>query len=168
MTTGSLGQGVSAACGMALAGRMDGAGYRVYALLGDGEIEEGQVWEATMFAGHHKLDNLCLFVDNNGLQIDGTVEDIGGPEPIGEKFRAFGFDVQEIDGHDLDAIDGVLQHAKTVKGKPSAVIARTVKGKGVSFMENQVSWHGKAPNQQQYEAAMRELTLILSGLERAV
>lgn len=165
MSTGSLGQGVSAACGMALAGKMDQKGYRVYAMLGDGEIEEGEVWEAAMFAGHHKLDNLCLIVDNNGLQIDGPVEEIGGPGPIDEKFAAFGFDVQKIDGHDFDAIEAAFAHAKTAKGKPSVIIAKTVKGKGVSYMENQVGWHGKAPNAEQYETAMQELQKILTGLE---
>ena len=165
MSTGSLGQGVSAACGMALAGKMDGRNYRVYALLGDGEIEEGQVWEAAMFAGHHKLDNLCLFIGDNGLQIDGPTAEIGGPEPIDEKYRAFGFDVQKIDGHDLDAIEAAVGHAKTVKGKPSAIIAKTVKGKGVSYMENQVGWHGKAPNDEQYRVAMRELKQALAELE---
>lgn len=165
MSSGSLGQGVSAACGMALAGKMDGKSYRVYSLLGDGEIEEGQVWEAAMFAGHHKLDNLCLIVDNNGLQIDGPVDEVGGPQPIDEKFKAFGFDVQKINGHDLDAIDAAFAHAKTVKGKPSVIIAKTVKGKGVSFMENQVGWHGKAPNDEQYQTAMQDLNKILSGLE---
>jgi len=165
MSTGSLGQGVSAACGMAVAGKLDQKDYRVYSILGDGEIEEGQVWEAAMFAGHHKLENLCLIVDNNGLQIDGTVADIGGPEPIDEKFRSFGFDVQVIDGHNFDEIEKALDHAKTVKGKPSAIIAKTIKGKGVSFMENQVNWHGAAPNTAQYEVAMYDLNKVLSGLE---
>ena len=165
MSTGSLGQGVSAACGMALAGKIDRKAYRVYALLGDGELEEGEVWEASMFAGHHKLDNLCLMVDVNGLQIDGPTAEIGGPEPIDEKFRAFGFDVQVIDGHDLDAIDAAFSYAKSVKGKPSVIVARTVKGKGVSYMENAVGWHGKAPNDEQYETAVRELRQTLAGLE---
>ena len=165
MSTGSLGQGVSAACGMAVAGKLDNMDYRVYSILGDGEIEEGQVWEASMFAAHHKLDNLCLIVDNNGLQIDGTVADIGGPEPIDDKFRSFGFDVQVIDGHNFDEIERALDHAKTVKGKPSAIIAKTIKGKGVSFMENQVNWHGAAPNTAQYEVAMYDLNKVLSGLE---
>ena len=162
MSTGSLGQGVSAACGMALAAKLDGKTYRVYSVLGDGEIEEGQVWEAAMFAAHHKLDNLCLVVDCNGLQIDGPVAEIGGPEPVDEKFRAFGFDVQTIDGHDFDAIDAAFAHAKTVRGKPSVIVARTVKGKGVSFMENQVGWHGKAPNDEQYKPAMEELQKTLA------
>ena len=165
MSTGSLGQGVSAACGMALAGKLDGKNYRVYSLLGDGEVEEGEVWEAAMFAAHHKLDNLCLVVDCNGLQIDGPVANVGGPEPIGEKFRAFGFDVQKIDGHDFDAIGTAYAHARNVKGKPSMIVAKTVKGKGVSFMENQVGWHGKAPNDEQYRTAMRELRKTLSELE---
>ena len=165
MSSGSLGQGVSAACGIALAGKLDQKDYRVYAILGDGELEEGQVWEAAMFAGHQKLDNLCLIVDSNGLQIDGSVEDVGGPEPIDEKFRAFRFDVQTIDGHDFDAIDAAFQHAKTVKGMPSVIIAKTVKGKGVSFMENQVGWHGTAPNAEQYQAAMAELNKRLEELE---
>jgi transketolase len=165
MSTGSLGQGVSAACGMAYAGKMDHKDYRVYALLGDGELEEGQVWEASMFAAHHKLDNLCLIVDCNGLQIDGPVAEVGGPEPIDQKYAAFGFDVQKVDGHDFDALEAAFEHAKTVKGKPSVILAKTVKGKGVSFMENQVGWHGKAPNDEQYQTAMKELQAALSGLE---
>ncbi len=165
MTTGSLGQGVSAACGMALAAKLDGKEYRVYSMLGDGEIEEGQAWEAAMFAAHHKLDNLCLIVDNNGLQIDGPVCEVGGPEPIDEKYRAFGFDVQVIDGHDFNQIEAAFAHAKTVKGKPSAIIAKTIKGKDVSFMENQVGWHGAAPNKEQYEVAMADLNKVLAGLE---
>ncbi|MBE6829672.1 MAG: transketolase [Ruminococcaceae bacterium] len=165
MSTGSLGQGVSAACGMAAAGKMDHRDYRVYSILGDGEIEEGQVWEAAMFAAHHKLDNLCLIVDNNGLQIDGSVAEVGGPEPIDEKFRSFGFDVQVINGHDFDEIEAAFSHAKTVKDRPSAIIAKTVKGKDVSFMENQVGWHGTAPNAEQYETAMQDLNRVLSGLE---
>ena len=165
MSTGSLGQGISAACGMALAAKLDNKAYRVYAILGDGEIEEGQVWEASMFAAHQKLDNLCLIVDNNGLQIDGPVEQVGGPGPIDEKFRAFGFDVQVIDGHNFDAIEAAFAHARTVKGKPCAIIAKTVKGKDVSFMENNVSWHGTAPNAEQYETAMNDLKKVLAGLE---
>ena len=165
MSTGSLGQGISAAVGMALAGKADQKDYRVYALLGDGEIEEGQVWEAAMFAAHKKLDNLCLVVDSNGLQIDGPVEEVAGPAPIDEKFRAFGFDVQVIDGHDFDAIEAAFAHARTVKGKPSVIIAKTVKGKDVSFMENQVGWHGTAPNAEQYETAMNDLNKVLAGLE---
>lgn len=165
MSTGSLGQGVSAACGMALAGKMDQKDYRVYSVLGDGEIEEGQVWEAAMFAAHHNLDNLCLIVDNNGLQIDGPVAEVGGPEPIDEKFRSFGFDVQIISGHDFDEMETAFAHARTVKGKPSVIIAKTVKGKDVSFMENKVNWHGAAPNAEQYEVAMQDLNKVLSGLE---
>lgn len=165
MSSGSLGQGISAAAGMALAGKIDNKDYRVYSLLGDGEIEEGQVWEAAMFASHNNLDNLCLIVDFNGLQIDGPVSEVAGPEPIDKKFEAFGFDVQTIDGHDFDAIKAAFAHAKTVKGKPSVIIAKTVKGKGVSYMENQVGWHGTAPNKEQYETAMQELTAALHELE---
>ena len=165
MSSGSLGQGISAAAGMALAGKIDNKDYRVYSLLGDGEIEEGQVWEAAMFASHNNLDNLCLIVDFNGLQIDGPVSEVAGPEPIDKKFEAFGFDVQTIDGHDFDAIEAAFARAKTVKGKPSVIIAKTVKGKGVSYMENQVGWHGTAPNKEQYETAMQELTAALHELE---
>jgi len=165
MSSGSLGQGISAAAGMALAGKIDNKDYRVYSLLGDGEIEEGQVWEAAMFASHNNLDNLCLIVDFNGLQIDGPVSEVAGPEPIDKKFEAFGFDVQTIDGHDFDAIEAAFARAKTVKGKPSVIIAKTVKGKGVSYMENQVGWHGTAPNKKQYETAMQELTAALHELE---
>jgi Transketolase, N-terminal subunit len=165
MSTGSLGQGVSAACGMALAAKMDGKNYRVYSILGDGEIEEGQAWEAAMFAAHHELDNLCLIIDSNGLQIDGPVSEVGGPEPIDEKYRAFGFDVQVIDGHDFDQMEAAFAHVKTVKGKPSVIVAKTVKGKDVSYMENQVGWHGAAPNAEQYEIAMQDLNKVLSGLE---
>lgn len=165
MSSGSLGQGISAAAGMALAGKIDNKDYRVYSLLGDGEIEEGQVWEAAMFASHNNLDNLCLIVDFNGLQIDGPVSEVAGPEPIDKKFEAFGFDVQTIDGHDFDAIEAAFARAKTVKGKPSVIIAKTVKGKGVSYMENQVGWHGTAPNKEQYETAMQELTATLHELE---
>ena len=165
MSSGSLGQGVSAAVGMALAGKMDRKSYRVYTLLGDGECEEGQVWEATMFAGHHGLDNLCVIVDNNGLQIDGPVSKVGGPEPFDEKFLAFGFEVTTIDGNDLDQIEAALEQARACKGKPFAIIMKTVKGKGVSFMENQVGWHGKAPNKDEYEIAMKELRENLEVLE---
>lgn len=165
MSTGSLGQGVSAAVGMALAGKLDHKDYRVYAILGDGEIEEGQVWEAAMFASHKKLDNLCLIVDNNDLQIDGTLDEVNSPYPIPEKFAAFGFEVEEIDGHDFDQLEAALNRAKTVKGKPFAIIQKTVKGKGVSFMENQVGWHGVAPNAEQYAAAMDELKNKLAELE---
>ncbi len=165
MSSGSLGQGISAAVGMALAGKMDRKSYRVYTLLGDGECEEGQVWEAAMFAGHHGLDNLCVIVDNNGLQIDGPVSKVGGPEPFDEKFLAFGFEVTTIDGNDLDQIEAALEQAKACKGKPFAIIMKTVKGKGVSFMENQVGWHGKAPNKDEYEIAMKELRENLEVLE---
>ena len=157
MSTGSLGQGVSAACGMALASRLKKRDNRVYTLLGDGEIQEGQVWEACMFAAHYKLDNLCVIIDNNGLQIDGSIAKVMSPYPIDKKLEAFGFHVETIDGHDFDAIASALDTAKTVKGQPSAIIMKTVKGKGVSFMENQVGWHGKAPNAEQREQALKEL-----------
>lgn len=157
MSSGSLGQGISAAVGMALAAKMDGASYRTYTLLGDGEIQEGQVWEAAMFAGAHKLDNLVVVVDNNGLQIDGNIADVCSPYPIPEKFAAFNFHVIEIDGHDFDQIADAFAKAKECKGKPTAIIAKTVKGKGVSFMENQASWHGSAPNDEQFEVAMKDL-----------
>lgn len=157
MSTGSLGQGISAAVGMAMAGKMDKASYRVYTLLGDGEIEEGQVWEAAMFAGHHALDNLCVLVDFNGLQIDGPVAEVAGPEPIDKKFEAFGFETITIDGNDFDEIEKAMEAAKACKGKPFAIIAKTIKGKGVSFMENQAGWHGKAPNKEEYEAAVKEV-----------
>ena len=165
MSSGSLGQGVSAAVGMALSAKMSGEDYRTYTLLGDGEIQEGQVWEAAMFAGARKLDNLVLIVDNNGLQIDGNVADVMSPYPIDEKFKAFGFHVINIDGHDFDQIEAAYQEARTVKGQPTAIIAKTVKGKGVSFMENQASWHGTAPNDEQYEVAMKELGEQLKELE---
>ena len=165
MSTGSLGQGVSAACGMALAAKLSGKDYRVYSMLGDGEIEEGQVWQAAMFASHKKLDNLCLIVDNNDLQIDGTLDEVCSPYPIDEKFRAFGFDTVVIDGHDFDAMEAAFAHVKEVKGKPCVIIAKTVKGKGVSFMENQVGWHGTAPNKEQYEVAMQDLKQALAALE---
>ena len=165
MSTGSLGQGISAACGMALAGKVDGKAYRVYTLLGDGEIQEGQVWEACMFAAHYKLDNFVAIVDNNGLQIDGEVAKVMSPYPIDEKLEAFGFHVQVIDGHDFDQIESALNAAKQVKGKPSAIVMKTVKGKGVSFMENLASWHGVAPNDAQYEQAMAELRQTLAELE---
>lgn len=165
MSTGSLGQGVSAAVGMALAGKLDNADYRVYTILGDGEIEEGQVWEAAMFASHKKLDNLCVMVDNNDLQIDGTLDEVNSPYPIPEKFAAFGFEVEEIDGHDFDQLEAALNRAAATKGKPYAIILKTVKGKGVSFMENKVGWHGVAPNAEQYAAAMEELNATLEQLE---
>ena len=157
MSSGSLGQGISCAVGMALAGKMDHKDYRVYTLLGDGEIEEGQVWEASMLAASHKLDNLVVIVDNNNLQIDGTIEEVNSPYPIDKKFEAFNFHVIKIDGNDFDQIDAAFKEAKTVKGQPTAIIAKTVKGKGVSFMENQVGWHGKAPNDEEYKVAMEEL-----------
>ena len=157
MSSGSLGQGLSAACGMALAGKMKQQDYRVYALCGDGEIEEGQIWEAAMLAASHKLDNLVVIVDNNNLQIDGTIEEVNSPYPIDKKFEAFNFHVIKIDGNDFDQIDAAFKEAKTVKGQPTAIIAKTVKGKGVSFMENQVGWHGKAPNDEEYKVAMEEL-----------
>lgn len=165
MSTGSLGQGISAAVGMALAGKMDKAPYRVYTLLGDGEIEEGQVWEAAMFAGHHNLDNLCVLVDFNGLQIDGPIAEVAGPEPIDKKFEAFGFEVMTIDGNDFDEIEKAMGAARACKGKPFAIIAKTVKGKGVSFMEGQAGWHGKAPNGEEYEKAMQELKGRLAGMQ---
>ncbi len=158
MTTGSLGLGFSAACGMALSGKHYNRGYRVYAVLGDGEIEEGQVWEAAMFAAHYKLDNLCIFVDFNGLQIDGMIVDVIDPTPIDRKFEAFNWNVITIDGNDLEQIEKAVAAAKACKGKPTAVIASCVKGKGVSYMENQCSWHGAAPNEEQYKQAIAELT----------
>ncbi len=160
MSSGSLGQGISAAVGMALAGRMDNKDYRVYTLLGDGEIQEGQVWEASMFAGHRKLDNLVVIVDNNGLQIDGKVEDVCSPYPIDKKFEAFNFHVINIDGNDFDQIDAAFKEARATKGMPTAIICKTVKGKGVSFMENNAGWHGKAPNDEEYAIAMADLEKI--------
>ena len=157
MSSGSLGQGFSAAVGMALAGKMDEKDYRVYALAGDGEIQEGQIWEAAMFAGHRKLDNLVLFVDNNGLQIDGNIADVCSPYPIDKKFEAFNFHVINIDGNNFDEIAAALKEARETKGMPTAIIAKTVKGKGVSYMENQAGWHGKAPNAEEYAIAMEEL-----------
>ena len=167
MSTGSLGQGVSAACGMALAAKLDNKDYRTYTVLGDGEVEEGQVWEAAMFASHNKLDNLVVIVDQNGLQIDGTVEEVAGIEPLDKKFESFGFEVIKIDGHDFEQIAASLDKAKTVKGKPTAILAKTIKGKGVSFMENQVGWHGVAPNDEQYKQAMAELEQQLKEIEEA-
>ena len=158
MSSGSLGQGISAAAGMALSAKLSGDSYRVYTLLGDGEIQEGQVWEASMFAGHRKLDNLVVMVDNNGLQIDGKIEDVCSPYPIGDKFKAFNFNVIEnVDAHDFDAIRAAFEEAKATKGMPTAIIFKSVKGKGVSFMENNAGWHGKAPNDEEYETAMAEL-----------
>jgi len=165
MSSGSLGQGISCACGMAMAAKLDNKDYRVYTLLGDGECEEGQVWEAAMFAGHKKLDNLCVIVDYNGLQIDGRISDVAGPEPFDKKFEAFNFEVITINGHDFDEIEKALQFAKTVKGRPCAIIAKTVKGKDVSFMENDPEWHGKGPNKEEYEKAMAELNAKLAELE---
>ena len=157
MTTGSLGLGFSAACGMALAAKIKGKDYRTYTSIGDGESEEGQIWEAAMFAAHYKLDNLCAFFDWNGLQIDGPVAEVMNPTPYDTKLEAFGFHVITIDGHDFEQIAAALAEAKTVKGKPTAIIAKTVKGKGVSFMENQVGWHGSAPNDEQYAQAVAEI-----------
>jgi len=157
MSTGSLGLGISTACGMALAAKIDGKDYRTYTIVGDGESQEGQVWEAAMFAAHYKLDNLCVVIDWNGLQIDGPVTEVMNPTPHDKKLEAFGFHVISIDGHDFDQIEAAFNEAKTVKGKPTAIIARTVKGKGVSFMENQVGWHGSAPNDEQYEKAVAEI-----------
>ena len=165
MSTGSLGLGISAACGMALAAKLNGNSYRVYTIVGDGESEEGQVWEAAMFAAHKKLDNLCLIVDNNNLQIDGTLDEVNSPYPIPEKFAAFGFHVIEINGHNFDEIESALSEARTVKGCPTAIIMKTVKGKGVSYMENAVGWHGSAPNAEQYETAMADLKRILAQYE---
>ena len=164
MSSGSLGQGISAAVGMAISAKLNDASYRVYTLLGDGEIQEGQVWEAAMLAGHRKLDNLVVIVDNNNLQIDGTVEEVNSPYPIDKKFEAFNFHVIKIDGNDFDQIDAAFKEAKTVKGQPTAIIAKTVKGKGVSFMENQVGWHGKAPNDEQYAQAMEDLEKVGEAL----
>ena len=165
MSTGSLGQGISVAVGMALAAKHTGKPNRVYTLLGDGEIEEGQVWEACMAAAHYKLDNLCVIVDNNGLQIDGPVSEVMSPYPIVDKLQAFGFEVQQIDGHDFDAIEAAFAKARQTKGVPSAIVLKTTKGKGVSYMENQVGWHGKAPNDEEYEQAMGELRAALAELE---
>ncbi len=158
MSSGSLGQGISVAAGMALSAKLTNDDYRVYTLLGDGEIEEGQVWEAAMFAGFRKLDNLCVIVDNNGLQIDGPVDEVNSPYPIADKFRAFNFHVVEVeDGNDFDQLQAAFKEARETKGAPTAIVMKTVKGKGVSYMENQVGWHGKAPNDEEYEIAMKEL-----------
>ena len=164
MSSGSLGQGISAACGMALAGKMDGKSYKVYTVLGDGEIEEGQVWEAAMFAAHYKLDNLVAVVDYNGLQIDGRLSEVCSPEPIPEKFEAFGWKVLTMDAHDFDSIEKAFDEAAKTEGKPVAIIQKSVKGKGVSFMEDNVSWHGAAPNKEQYEQAMAELDKQLAEI----
>ena len=166
MSTGSLGQGISAACGMALSGKISNETYKVYAILGDGEIEEGQVWEAAMFAAHYGLDNLVAVVDNNGLQIDGKISEVMSPYPIDEKFAAFGWHVITIDGHDFDAIEKAFQEAERVANQPTVIIQKSVKGKGVSFMENQVSWHGAAPNEEQYKQAMAELQAKLDELTK--
>lgn len=165
MSTGSLGQGLSAAVGMAIAGKMDSAAYRVYALMGDGEIKEGQIWEAAMSAAKYKLDNLCGIVDVNGLQIDGRTADVMPSEPLDAKFAAFGWNVIKADGHDFDSLRAALAAAKAEKGRPSVILAKTVKGKGVSFMENDPGWHGKAPNAEQYEQAMTELNAAVEKLE---
>ena len=160
MSSGSLGQGISAAVGMALAGKMDNKSYRVYTLLGDGEIQEGQVWEASMFAGHRKLDNLVVIVDNNGLQIDGKIDDVCSPYPIDKKFEAFNFHVININGNDFDQLEAAFKEARATKGMPTAIICKTLKGKGVSFMEGNVGWHGKAPNDEEYAVAMSDLEKI--------
>ncbi len=160
MTTGSLGQGLSAANGMALAGKLDNKSYRVYCILGDGEIEEGQIWEAAMASSKYKLDNLCVIVDNNNLQIDGTIEEVMSSYPIDEKFKNFGFQVINIDGHNLKEIIDAFDVAKNIKEKPVCIIAKTTKGKGVSFMENKAEWHGKAPNEEEYKQAMKELEIV--------
>ncbi len=165
MSTGSLGQGISAAAGMALAAKHAGKGCRVYALLGDGEIQEGQVWEAFMLAHHYGLDNLCAVIDNNGLQIDGPIDKVMSPYPIPEKLKAFGWNVVEIDGHDFDQIESAFAQARETKGTPTAIVMKTTKGKGVSFMENQAGWHGKAPNDEEYEKAMAELKAQLAEVE---
>ncbi len=164
MSTGSLGQGISAAVGMALAGKLDNKQYRVYTLLGDGELEEGQVWEASMFAGHRKLDNLVVIVDNNGLQIDGKIEDICSPYPIDEKFKAFNFHVILADAHDFTSLANAFEEARNTKGMPTAIIAKSTKGKGVSFMENKAAWHGTAPNDEQCEIAMQDLEKLGGAL----
>ena len=157
MSSGSLGQGLSVANGMAISGKMDGKDYRVYCILGDGEIEEGQVWEASMAASKYKLGNLCVIVDNNNLQIDGTIEEVMSSYPIDKKFESFGFNVISIDGHNIEEIKKAFKEAREIKNKPTCIIAKTIKGKGISFMENQVGWHGKAPNKEEYDKAMEEL-----------
>ncbi len=157
MSSGSLGQGLSVANGMAISAKLDQKSYRVYCILGDGELEEGQIWEAAMAANQYKLDNLCVIIDNNNLQIDGTIEEVMSSYPIDQKFQSFGFHVIQIDGHDMQQIKQALEQAKNIKGKPTCIIAKTIKGKGVSFMENQAGWHGKAPNQEQYNQAIQEL-----------
>lgn len=165
MSSGSLGQGISAACGMALAGKISDKNYKVYTILGDGEIQEGQVWEAAMFAAHYKLDNLVAVVDNNGLQIDGRVADVMSPYPIAEKFAAFGWNTVEADAHDFDSLEAAFAQAENAKGKPTVIVQKSIKGKGVSFMEDNVSWHGSAPNAEQYAQAKSELEAQLAALE---
>ncbi len=165
MSTGSLGQGISAAVGMAMAGKLDRKDYRVYAILGDGELQEGQVWEASMAAAHYKLDNLTAFLDYNGLQIDGKITDVMSPEPVAGKFEAFGWNVLKVDGHDIEKIIEAINQAKNTKGKPTIIVANTIKGKGVSFMENQAGWHGSAPNKEQRDQAIEELDKVLAELE---
>lgn len=165
MSTGSLGQGISAAVGMAMAGKLDNKDYRVYAILGDGELQEGEVWEALMAAAHYKLDNLTVFLDYNGLQIDGKITDVMSPEPVADKFKAFGWNVLNTDGHDIEKILEAVNQAKDCKGKPTIIIAKTIKGKGVSYMENQAGWHGSAPNKEQRDQAMAELDKVLAELE---
>ncbi len=165
MSTGSLGQGISAACGMALSAKLDNKDFKVYTVLGDGEIEEGQVWEAAMFAAHYKLDNIVAFVDFNGLQIDGNITDVMDSNPIDKKFEAFNWNVITIDAHNYDEIRSAIEKAHTVKGKPTVIIAKSIKGKGVSFMENQAGWHGAAPNKEQYEQAIAELDAVINELE---
>ena len=164
MASGSLGQGISAAVGMALSAKLSNEDYRVYTLLGDGEIQEGQVWEAAMLASHRKLDNLVVIVDNNGLQIDGAIDEVCSPYPIDKKFEAFNFHVINVDGHDFDALDAAFKEARETKGQPTAIIAKTIKGKNVSFMENQASWHGSAPNAEQYAVAMADLEKVGEAL----
>lgn len=167
MSSGSLGQGISAAVGMALGAKLDGKDFRVYTLLGDGEIEEGQVWEAAMFAGHRKLDNLCVIVDNNNLQIDGPIDQVCSPYPIDQKFEAFNFHVINVEAHDYDALRAAFEEARQTKGMPTCIVAKSLKGKGVSFMENSVDWHGKAPNDEEYAVAMKDLEKIGADLEKA-
>ena len=164
MSSGSLGQGISAAVGMALSAKLSNDYYRVYTLLGDGEIQEGQVWEAAMLASHRKLDNLVVIVDNNGLQIDGAIDEVCSPYPIDKKFEAFNFHVINVDGHDFDALDAAFKEARETKGQPTAIIAKTIKGKNVSFMENQASWHGSAPNAEQYAVARADLEKVGEAL----
>lgn len=168
MSTGSLGQGICCANGMAIAGKLDNKSYRVYTILGDGELEEGQVWEAAMFAAHHKLDNLTAFIDLNLLQIDGDVRDVMNPTPVDEKFLAFNWNVLTVDAHDLEALRDAIDQAKACKGKPTVVICKSIKGKGVSFMENEAAWHGMAPNQEQYEKAIAEIDAKINELSAAL